>query len=91
MNANTYDHTNGQILTHTLYVYDAISGKGWEKDVDANPIAIQNGMLYTQVGLQIHVYDIKSQKELWHGQYGVDLIDNTGNHSGRIYLVVVVS
>lgn len=91
VNANTYDHTNGQILTHTLYVYDAISSKGWEKDVDANPIAIQNGMLYTQVGLQILVYDIKSQKELWHGQYGVDFIDNTGNHSGRLYLVVVVS
>lgn len=90
VNANTYDHTNGKILTHTLYVYDATGGKGWQKDVDAGPITIQNGILYTQSGLQIIAYDIKSQKELWHGQYGVDLIDKTGNHSGRLYLVVVV-
>lgn len=89
VNIETYDHTNGQILTHTLYVYDA-RGNGWEKDVEANPITIQNGVLYTQSGRQIIAYDIKSQKELWRGQYGVDLVDTTGNHIGRLYQIVVV-
>jgi hypothetical protein len=90
VNMNTYDHTNGHILTHTLYVYDATGNKVWEKDVDASPITILDGTLYIKSGRQIIAYNIKSQKVQWSGQYGVDLVDKMGNHSGRVYLVVVV-
>jgi outer membrane protein assembly factor BamB len=90
VNMNTYDHTNGHILTHTLYVYDATGNKVWEKDVDASPITILDGTLYIESGRQIIAYNIKSQKVQWSGQYGVDLVDKMGNHSGRVYLVVVV-
>jgi outer membrane protein assembly factor BamB len=90
VNLNTYDHTNGHILTHTLYVYDTEGNKVWEKDVDASPITILNGILYTESGRQIIAYDIKNQRVQWSGQYGVDLVDKMGNHSGRVYLVVVV-
>jgi outer membrane protein assembly factor BamB len=90
VNINTYDHTNGHILTHTLYVYDATGNKVWEKDVDASPITILDGILYTASGRQIIAYDIKSQKAQWSGQYGVDLIDKMGNHSSRLLQVIVV-
>ncbi|GHO91735.1 hypothetical protein KSF_017830 [Reticulibacter mediterranei] len=90
VNMNTYDRTNGHILTHTLYVYDATGNKAWEKNVDASPITVLDGILYTQVGRQIIAFDIKSQKVQWSGQYGVDLVDKMGNHSGRVYLVIVV-
>lgn len=90
VNMNTYDHTNGHILTHTLYVYDAMGNKVWEKDVDASPITILDGVLYTESGRQIIAYDIKHQQVQWSGQYGIDLVDKMGNHSGRVYLVVVV-
>jgi len=90
VNINTYDHTNGHILTHTLYVYDAAGNKVWKKDVDASPITILDGMLYIESGRQIITYNIKSQQVQWSGQYGVDLIDKTGNHSGSLLQVIVV-
>jgi outer membrane protein assembly factor BamB len=90
VNMNTYDHTNGHILTHALYVYDAAGNQVWQKNVDAGPVVIQNGVLYTASGRQIIVYDIKSQQVQWSGQYGVDLIDKMGNHSGRLFQVIVV-
>ncbi len=90
VNMNTYDHTNGHILTHALYVYDAAGNQVWKKDVDASPIAIQNGVLYTASGRQIVVFDIKSQKVQWSGQYGVDLVDKMGNHSSRLLEVIIV-
>ncbi|QBD74736.1 hypothetical protein EPA93_01505 [Ktedonosporobacter rubrisoli] len=86
----TYDHTNGKMLTHTLHVYAAKDGKVREKDVDVDPIAIQQGLLYVQQDRSILAYDVNSLKVQWQAQYGVDLVDRTGNHMGRLFWVVIV-
>lgn len=88
----TYDHTNGKILSCTLYVLDAATGKtSWKKDVVTDPSTIIEGVLYTQsANRQIIAYDLKDAKELWHGQYGVDLVNKMGNHSASVQIITVV-
>ncbi|GHO69854.1 hypothetical protein KSC_087460 [Ktedonobacter sp. SOSP1-52] len=88
----TYDHTNGKILSYSLYVLVAATGKtSWKKDVVADPSSINEGVLYTQgANRQLIAYDLKDAKELWHGQYGVDLVDKYGNHSASVQLITVV-
>ncbi|EFH82213.1 PQQ-like beta-propeller repeat protein [Ktedonobacter racemifer] len=88
----TYDHTNGKVLSYTLYVLDAATGKtSWKKDVVADPSSINEGVLYTQgANRQLIAYDLKDAKELWHGQYGVDLVDKMGSHSASVQLITVI-
>ncbi|GHO59670.1 PQQ-like beta-propeller repeat protein [Ktedonobacter robiniae] len=88
----TYDHTNGKILSYSLYILDGATGKtSWEKDVVADPSSINEGVLYTQgANRQLIAYDLKDAKELWHGQYGVDLVDKTGSHSASVQLITVI-
>jgi outer membrane protein assembly factor BamB len=80
---STYDHNNGKLLSYNLYALYTENGTGaWNKQVAADPVLVQNGMLYTRAGQrQIVVYDAKSGIELWHAQYGVDLVDKFGNHN----------
>lgn len=88
----TYDHTNGKVLTYTLYVLDGATGKiSWQKDAVTDPSDITEGVLYTQGSNgQLIAYDLKDAKELWHGQYGVDLVDKMGNHSSLVQLITVI-
>lgn len=80
-----------QLVSYTLHVYNATNGNvAWEKNVVTDPSSIQNGVLYTIAGRQIIAYDLASKKELWQGQYGVDLVDKLGNHNARLFAVVVI-
>lgn len=84
-------YNQGQVTSYTLHVYNATNGKGdWAKNVVTDPVTIQDGVLYTLAGRQIIAYDLASKKELWQGQYGVDLVDKLGNHNASLYAIVVV-
>jgi len=84
-------YNQGQVTSYTLHVYHAANGNvAWEQHVVTDPASIQNGVLYTIASRQIIAYDLASKKELWRGLYGVDLVDKMGNHSARLFTVVVI-
>ncbi|GHO74005.1 hypothetical protein KSD_17760 [Ktedonobacter sp. SOSP1-85] len=88
VSGGTYDQ--GQVTSYTLYVLKANGQPAWQKDVVADPVSIEEGVLYTKSGLKIIAYDLTNQKELWQGQYGVDIVDKMGFHSAHLGYINVV-
>lgn len=87
VSGGTYDQ--GNVVSYTLFVLKANGQAAWQKDVVTDPISIENGVLYTKGGRTIIAYDLGHQRELWHGEYGENVVDKTGASFSLGWVVVV--
>ncbi|HEY7420361.1 MAG TPA: PQQ-binding-like beta-propeller repeat protein [Ktedonobacteraceae bacterium] len=75
-----------------LFAIDATKGtKLWSQQLDMTPETIQDGVIYGSVFPRA-VYALKASdgSTIWHQQYGPDLIDKLGNHSGAPPEITVI-
>ena len=76
----------------SMLALNAISGNViWEKTTNASVAGIDDGIIYARLSPRTMLgIDVKTGNILWQEQYGVDLIDKLGGHSGSAPMITVV-